>query len=47
MLECGSSLAWGLNFRALVCDISEARRQEFSPGAPVSFPSSSGNGFSQ
>ena len=30
----GSSLAWGLNLRAF----SEARRQGFSPGTPVSSP---------
>ena len=32
----GSSLAWGLNRRALACGFSEARRQGLSPGTPVS-----------
>ena len=40
----GSSLAWGLNPRALVVAFSEARRQGFSPGTPVSSPTSSVNG---
>ena len=40
----GSSLAWGLNLRALVCGISEARYQGFSSGIPVSSPSSLVNG---
>ena len=31
----GLSVAWGLNLRPLVCGISEARRQGFSPGTPV------------
>ena len=37
----GLSLAWGLNLWAVVCGISEARRQGFSPGTPVSSPPSS------
>ena len=41
----GSSLAWGLNLRGGVCvAFSEARRQGFSPGTPVSSPPSSVNG---
>ena len=37
----GSSLALGLNFRALVkVALSEAHRQWFSPGTPVSSPPS-------
>ena len=39
-----SSLGRGLNFRALVLAFSEARRQGFSRGTPVSFPSSLING---
>ena len=43
-LSAGSSLGWDLNFQALVCGISEARFQRFSPGTPVSSPPSSVNG---
>ena len=37
----GSSLVWGLNLRTVVCGISEARRQGFSQGTPVSSPPTS------
>ena len=39
----GSSLAWGLNLRTVVGYVafSEARRQGFSSGTPVSSPPSS------
>ena len=41
----GSSLALGLNLWVLVCvAFSKARREEFSPGTPVSSPPSSVNG---
>ena len=41
----GSSLAWGLNLRALVyVAFSEAHHQGFSPGTLVSSPLSSVNG---
>ena len=45
--SAGSSLGWGWNFRLFYVAFSEARRQGFSPGTPVFFPPSSGNGFSQ
>ena len=40
----GSSLSWGLNFRALVCGIFWSSSTGFSPGTPVSSPLSSVNG---
>ena len=39
----GSSLAWRLNFQLQCVSFSEARRQGFSPGTPVSSPTSSVN----
>ena len=42
--SAGPSLVWGLNYLALVCGISDARRQGVSPGTPVSSPPSSANG---
>ena len=42
--SASASLAWGLNFRALVCGISEAHHQGFSLGTPVSSLPSSVNG---
>ena len=45
MLECGFESLLGLEFLGLWhVAFSEARRQGFSPGTPVSSPSSSVNG---